>query len=49
MGHESIEGVLGSAVATFAVILPAYLVILLVLGILKIPSRTPMYRRCFGD
>ena len=34
-------GVLGSAVATFAVILPAYLVILLVLGILKNTIKSP--------
>ena len=34
-------GVLGSAVATFAVILPAYLVILLVLGILKNTIKNP--------
>ncbi len=34
-------GVLGSAIATFAVILPAYLVILLVLGILKNTIQNP--------
>ena len=34
-------GVLGSAIATFAVILPAYLVILLVLGILKNTIKNP--------
>ena len=34
-------GVLGSAIATFAVILPAYLVILLVLGILKNAIKNP--------
>lgn len=34
-------GVLGSAIATFAVILPAYLVILLILGILKNTIQNP--------